>query len=101
MTWLRYCWHLIAGTLTGLALFVFCVLALMDVLYFWAIPAGAILAAVIWAMTVTICAVRTHRRGWNASVIRFLIGFGIIPCYAGALAIIGGFFEGWGNPIIG
>ncbi|MQY27733.1 hypothetical protein [Nocardia aurantia] len=100
-TWLRYCWHLIAGALAGLAMLVLCVLALVGVLYFWAIPVGAILALAIWAATATISTIRMRRRGRNATTIRFLVGFGVIPCYIGIVAIISACLDGWGNPIIG
>ncbi|NUP28075.1 MAG: hypothetical protein HOQ44_15540 [Nocardia sp.] len=100
-TWLLYCWHLIAGALAGLAVFVLWVLALAGVLYFWAIPVGAILALAIWAVTATISTIRMRRRGRNATRIRFLVGFGIIPCYIGIVAIISACLDGWGNPIIG
>ncbi|MFI2474616.1 hypothetical protein [Nocardia xishanensis] len=100
-TWLLYCWHLIAGALAGLAMFVFCVLALTGVLYLWAIPVGAILTLAIWAGAVTISAIRMHRRGRNATTIRFVVGFGIIPCYTGITAIISICLDGWGNPFIG
>ncbi|MCP2289634.1 hypothetical protein [Nocardia amikacinitolerans] len=100
-TWLLYCWHLIAGALAGLAMFALCVLALVEVLYFWAIPMGALLALAIWAATATISTIRMRRRGRNATTIRFLVGFGIIPCYFGSGAIISACLDGWVNPMIG
>lgn len=101
-TWFGYCWHVIGGALAGFAMFVFCVLTLVERLYFWAIPVGAILALAIWAATTTISTMRMRRRGRNATTIRFLVGFGIIPCYAGILAIISAFLDGgWGHPLIG
>lgn len=100
-TWLRYCWHMIGGALAGFAMFFLGVLALTGVLYFWALPAGAILALAVWAVTVTISAIRMHHRGRNATGIRFLAGFGIIPCCTGITAIISACLDGWGNPFIG
>lgn len=100
-TWFGYCWHVIGGALAGFAMFVLCVLALVGVLYFWALPMGAILALAIWAATATISTIRMRRRGRNATTIRFLAGFGIIPCSAGIAAIISVCLDGWGNPFIG
>jgi len=102
LTWIRYCWDVILGVVSGFALFYICILALRDFLYLWAIPVGSILALAIWAVTAIVSTVRMHFRGWNSATILFLAGFGIIPCYFGTIMIIAAFLDGgWGNPFIG
>lgn len=101
LTWIRYCWDVILGVVSGFALVFFFTLALVSVLYFWALPVGSILALAIWAVTAIVSTVRMHLRGWNSATIRFLAGFGIIPCYTGTAMIIAACLDGWGNPFIG
>ncbi|MEU5759854.1 hypothetical protein [Nocardia sp. NPDC047648] len=101
LTWIGYCWGVILGVVSGFALVFFFTLALVGVLYFWALPVGSILALAIWAVTAIVSTVRMHFRGWNSATMRFLAGFGIIPCSIGAAMIIAAFGDGWGNPFIG
>lgn len=100
-TWIRYCWDVLLGVVSGFALVFVSMLMLVGVLYFWAIPVGSLLALAIWAASAIFSTVRMRFRGWNSARIRFLVGFGIIPCYAGTVTIIAACSEGWGNPFIG
>ncbi|WP_067713119.1 hypothetical protein [Nocardia yamanashiensis] len=100
-TWTRYCLDVLLGVVSGFALIFVSMLVLVGVLYFWALPVGSLLALAIWAVTAIVSTVRMHFRGRNSATIRFLVGFGIIPCYAGTVTIIAACSGGWGNPFIG
>ncbi|MGY5281040.1 hypothetical protein ACXGSC_24025 [Nocardia gipuzkoensis] len=97
-TWLGCCWQLILGVVSGAALTFVCMMALVEALYLWAIPAGSIAALAIWIVIVIVSTVRMHFRGRNSARIRFLAGFGVIPGYAGITMIIAVSIDGWGNP---
>lgn len=101
LTWLGYCFDVFVGITAGTAVTFVGIMGLAPVLYLWALWAGSILALAIWIVTVIVCTVRAHSRGWTSGTIRFLAGFAIIPCYLGIEAIITLSLYGWGNPIVG
>lgn len=101
LTWLGYCFEVIAGVASGAAVTYICMMVLVGVLYLWAIWAGSILALAIWITAVAVSTVRAHSRGWNSVTVRFLAGFGIIPCFLGIGTIVVVSIDGLGNPFLG
>lgn len=88
LPWFRCCRQVILGVASGAALFIFCLISLIEFLSFWALPVGSFSALAIWVLIVAINAVHMRFRGWNFARIQFLSGLGIIPCYFGISMII-------------
>lgn len=92
-------WQVIVGITASVAVIFISMMALVEVVYFWAIPAGSMLALAVWIVTVIVTTVIMRFRGWNPETIAFLAGFGLLPCYLGITEIIQVSMYGWGNPL--
>ncbi|MFI6866906.1 hypothetical protein [Nocardia sp. NPDC050406] len=88
-TWLRNSGALVLGVFSGIVLTIVCVVALVQVVSFFAVVIGPFVAAVIWLLVAASTTIGMRREGWTPAKLWFLAGGGIIPCFYAVLMLTG------------
>ncbi|WP_067564586.1 hypothetical protein [Nocardia acidivorans] len=100
-TRVHYCAEVMVGVIAGTGMTAICLVGSLYALFTFGLWVGPILALTIWLASTLVSSVRMHLRGWDSGNIRFLVGFGAIPCLTGIAAITSLIMYALSDPAVG